>query len=86
MRYQKVYQFIEASLHIFTNIVLVSSIFVLLMFVKWEAVIGISLIMGLVALVILILSNRSSKKFGEELFYSQFRLGQSLLEGFSNNC
>jgi len=77
------YSFIENLLQIFTNAILVLSIFILLIFANWHAVIGITLIMGSVSLVILFFSNRSSKKLGEELQYSQFRLGQSLKEGFS---
>ena len=77
------YAFLDSLLQIFTNSILIISIFILLLFVNWQAVVVISLIMGSISFLILYSSNASSKKLGEQLQYSQFRLGQSLKEGLS---
>jgi ATP-binding cassette, subfamily B, bacterial PglK len=79
-----VFGLIQNFLLLFSNILLVISIFIVLIWANWQAVITMGLFITCVSFIYLFFTGSYSKKLGSELQNSQLSLGQTLKEGISS--
>jgi len=80
----RVYSFVQSILLLVSNLFLTLSIFIILLIANWKIVLLLGCVLMAVSAIIISISGRYNKKYGQEVQESQLHIGQSMKEGLQS--